>query len=187
MDSARRERIKDLVLGFVLAAIGIGGFLFINPTGAAVTEGPGGLSWRTLPFIYSGLLLLLVAFFLASTLFDFWLLSKGEPPRSLLGERPEVKADPLSDRRRVMTLICITAYAASLGAFGFAISTFVLLFVMFRILGRTELMRNALIALVGTVLLWVLFIGLLKLPISGNVWDPVTPWLNKAYQMTGAR
>lgn len=187
MESARRERLKDLLLAAVLLVVGIGGFLFVNPTGAAVHEGPGGLSWRSLPFLYSGLLLFLVAIFILSTVLDLWLIARGEAPRALLGERPPVTGDPVSDGRRVLTLICLVAYAAALKAFGFAIATFVLLFVMLRVLGRSAYVQNTLIALVGTLLLWVLFIGILKLPIEGNVWDPVTPFFKAIYAITGAR
>jgi hypothetical protein len=187
MDSARRELVKDLVLAAVLFGVAVGGFLFINPTGAQVHEGPGGLSWRSLPFLYSGLLLVLVILFALSTLLDLWLIGRDEAPRSLLGARRPVAPDPTSDGRRVLTLAAVIGYAAALKAFGFAIATFVLLFAMLRVLGRKSYLHNGLVALVGTLLLWVLFIGILKLPIEGSIWDPVTPLFNTLYGMTGAR
>lgn len=187
MNPARTERYKDLLLAAVLLFIGIGGFVFINPTGADVTDGPGGLSWRTMPFIYSGILLGLVALFVASTLFDLWLIKNGRPPRAIFGERPVVEGDPVSDTRRVLVVACLFAYAASIKAFGFAIATLALLFIMLRVLGRRQWLQNLVIALIGTVLLWLLFVGALKLPLAGEVWDPVTPVLNAIYAATGAR
>lgn len=187
MNSARTERYKDLLLATLLAMVGIGGFVFVNPTGAEIMIGPGGLSWRTLPFIYSALLLGLVALFALSTLLDLWLIERGEEPRSLLGERPAVARDRVADLRRVTTLACLFGYAAALDAFGFVIATFLLLFAMLRVLGRRNHWKNLLVSLVGTLLFWLLFIEILKLPIQGRLWDPLTPWLNALYVMTGAR
>lgn len=185
--AARNERYKDLGLAVALAFVGIGGFLFVNPTGAAVSQGPGGINWQTMPLLYSSLLLILVGFFAISTLIDLRKLSQGEQPPSLLGARPPVTGTAISNWRRVLALGCLIGYAASLQAFGFAISTLALLFIMLRVLGRKNILQNAIVAVTGTLLLWVLFIGILKLPISGDVWDPLTPVLSKLYQMTGAR
>lgn len=187
MNSARQERLKDLLLAAVLLVVAVGGFVFINPTGAEVTDGPGGLSWRTLPFLYSGALIVLVALFAASALLDLWLIGQGRAPRSLFGERPPVAANPVADARRIITLACLFAYAAAIKMFGFAIATPVLLFVMLRVLGRRNLLENLAVALIGALLLWILFVGILKLPLSGQTWDPLTPLLNDLYAMTGAR
>ncbi|MEM1048149.1 MAG: tripartite tricarboxylate transporter TctB family protein [Pseudomonadota bacterium] len=187
MNGEVAERIKDLALAAVLALVGIGGFLFINPTGADYSAGPGGLTWRTLPFIYSGLLLFLVGLFAASTLYDLFLIRRGETARSLLGERPRVTGTFVSDSRRVATLVCLVAYAAALKPFGFAIATPVLLFAMLRVLGRRRYGQNLALAVIGGLLLWILFVGVLKLPMRGDFWDPLTPALNSLYAMTGAR
>ena len=62
------EKLKEVCLGVFVLGISIVGFLFVNPTNAPVTEGPGGLSWRTVPYIYSGLLMGLALLFLAITI-----------------------------------------------------------------------------------------------------------------------
>jgi Tripartite tricarboxylate transporter TctB family len=187
MNPERRERYKDLLLAAVLLFVGVGGFIFINPTGAKITDGPGGLSWRTLPFIYSGSLLCLVLLFIAATVYDLWLIHRKQAPRSILGSPPVVRHDPLADLRRVVTVGCLFGYAASIKLFGFAISTPVLLFVMLAVLGRRNWPANLSVSLIGAIVLWVLFVGVLKLPLTGEYWDPLTPLLEEFYAMSGAR
>ena len=89
--------------------------------------------------------------------------------------------------RRVLCVACILLYALGIETVGFALSTPLLLFAMLRILGRRHLGHNLALALVGGLLLWILFVGVLKLPMTGLVWDPVTPVLNDLYRLTGAR
>lgn len=183
---ARNERFKDLALAAALAVVGIGGFVFVGPSDM-VYPGPGGLTWRSLPFIYSGLLLALVALYVGSTVLDLLAMRRGRVPPALLGPRPPVQRDSVADMRRLATFGCILAYALALAPFGFAIATPVLLFAMLRVLGRRDLMRNAVVALVGGLLLWLLFVGILKLPLEGRTFDPLTPALNALYRATGAR
>ena len=187
MDPRVAETVKDLVLAVALACVGVGGFLFVNPTDAQVFDGPGGMSWRSLPFIYSGLLLFLVAVLAASTLHDTQRLRRGREPLALLGERPPSTSDRRTWMRRALTVAAIFLYAAGIEAFGFAISTPLLLFAMLTVLGQRNFRRSVLLALVGGLLLWILFVGVLKLPMTGLVWDPVTPVLDDLYRMTGAR
>ncbi len=187
MDPRLAETVKDLVLAVVLACVGVGGFLFVNPTDSPVFDGPGGMSWRSLPFIYSGLLLFLVAVLAASTLHDALRLRRGREPLALLGERPPATSDRGTWLKRVLTVACIFLYAAGIEAFGFAISTPLLLFAMLTVLGERNHGRNVLLALIGGLLLWILFVGVLKLPMTGLTWDPVTPVLDDLYRMTGAR
>lgn len=187
MSVAVSERVKDLILAVFLAIAGLGGFAFINPSGVAVTFGPGGLSWRTLPFLYSGLLLGMVAIFSVSTIYDLILISRNKEPRALLGEPVPTPTAPITHIRRILTLACMIGFALALEPFGFAIATFVLLFLMLRILGRKKYLNNLATAGIGAFLLWVLFVGILKLPLAGNFWDPITPFLNQLYSLTGAR
>lgn len=187
MDPRLAEAAKDLALVVVLACVGVGGFLFINPAGVEVFDGPGGMSWRSLPFIYSGLLLFLVALLAASTFHDMQRLRRGREPLALLGAREPSGSDPQTTTRRVLTVACIFLYAASVEAFGFAISTPLLLFAMLTVLGRRNYKQSLLLALIGGLLLWILFVGVLKLPMTGLTWDPVTPVLDDLYRMTGAR
>lgn len=187
MEAHLRERYKDLALIVVLAIIGICGFFLINLEESEVYPGPGGLSWRSLPFIYSGILLALVAIFAASTLLDIALLKKGHAAKSFLGAITPQSANRVTTLRRIAVFVGIIAYAWGLGAFGFALSTPVLLFVMFFVLGRMNFMENLVLAILGSLLMWCLFVGFLKLPISGDLWDPVTPVLNSLWKMTGLR
>ena len=179
MQDAYRERLKDLVLAVVLVAIGIGGFLFINPQGADVTTGPGGLSWRSLPFIYSGLLIALSLIYGASTAIGLRRAiadANGTQHGSQIETRP---GERKANGRRVATLIALVGYALALPLFGFAIATPLLLLAMFVVLGREGLASNIGLALFGGFLLWLLFVRVLKLPLRGDLWDPITPILSK--------
>ena len=58
---------------------------------------------------------------------------------------------------------------------------------MLRVRGRRNLVENLAVSLIGALALWLLFVGILKLPLSGQTWDPLTPLLNQLYALTGAR
>ena len=186
-DQDLSERYKDLALIVGLTVLGVGGFLAINFEGRDIYPGPGGLTWRSLPFIYSGVLLLLVAIWAASTLFDIARLKRGEDAPSVLGMPEPKSSDATSNFRRYAAFFMILAYAWAIGAFGFALSTPVMLFVMLWVFGRNDLVQNLFVALVGALLCWILFAGILKLPLKGDLWDPLTLIRNDLYRMTGLR
>lgn len=181
------ERYKDMVLVVVLAFVGIGGFLFINFEDNEAYASLGGLSWRSIPFIYSGLLLGLVGLMGLATVFDIMQLRKGLSAPSIFGAPEPTSSTLLSNWRRAISFVAIVVYAWGIGAFGFAISTVFLLFVMFVAFGRRNLLKNLITALIGSLVLWVLFVGILKLPMRGNIFDPVTPVLTSIYKSTGLR
>lgn len=182
-DPGVREAVRDLALVAALAAIGVGGFLFVNPSATEVVTGPGGLTRHSLPFIYSGLLLFLVAL-LGVSAFRRLRRVPASAASEASGDRRETVRTVV---RRVLCVACILLYALGIETVGFAISTPLLLFAMLRILGRRHLGHNLVLALVGGLLLWILFVGVLKLPMTGLLWDPVTPVLNDLYRLTGAR
>ena len=183
MDTRTREAARDLALVAALAAIGVGGFLFVNPTGSEVYPGPGGLTRHSLPFIYSGLLLFLVGLLGVSALRRLW-RARAAPAGAAADDSGETAGTVI---RRVLCVACILLYALGIETVGFAIATPLLLFATLRILGRRRLGHNLVLALAGGLLLWILFVGVLKLPMTGLVWDPVTPVLNDLYRLTGAR
>lgn len=193
------EKSKDLVLGLCILAFALGGFVFVNPTGAPVTEGPGGLSWRTLPLIYSGLLLALAVVFLAATLLGASEAvggrSDGPADRPATADggsgQAAIETGPPGSRavpamRRVGVVVCLLAYSQALGAFGFALSTPVFLLALLYLFGRRDARENLLVSIVGGGVLWVLFAYLLRMPLRGDVWDPVTPALLSGLRALGA-
>ena len=181
------ERYKDLAVVAVLTVVGIGGFVWINPEETEIYPGAGGLTWRSLPFIYSGILLFLVALWGASTVLDISRLRNWKRPPSVLGMPKPASSTPVAQMRRVAAFVAILVYAWAIGAFGFALSTPVLLFTMLVVFGRRNMAENLAIALIGSLVCWVLFAGVLKLPLTGDLWDPLTPVLNDLYKMTGLR
>jgi hypothetical protein len=186
MKSEASERIKDIVTAAALLAVGVGGFLFINSKGAPVTEGPGGLSWRSLPFIYSGLLIGFTLIYAALSMIGLVKALGAEGGASRPSSPPaELAHERLTNVRRLATVACLVAYAATLPMFGFAVTTPLLLFVLFYVFGRTSLAQNLMLALVGGLALWVLFVGILKLPLRGGLWDPLTPFLSNFLRSMG--
>ncbi|MEZ5650087.1 MAG: tripartite tricarboxylate transporter TctB family protein [Burkholderiaceae bacterium] len=187
MDESVKERVKDLVTAALLAVVGIGGFVFINPRGATVNIGPGGLSWQSLPFIYSGLLLVLTAVYALSAVRALMAARRqARPDRAAPDARTsDDDAERLTNRRRAAVALCTLLYALALPRFGFVISTPVLLFVLFRVFGRKDSVRNGITALVGGALLALLFIGVLHLPLQGTTWDPATRALGDLMRMLG--
>lgn len=184
MSSTVTERLKDLLTAAILIVVGIGGFVFINPTGASITDGPGGLSWRSLPFIYSGLLLALTGLYLVSTLRGL-AAAMGTRDAGPAPDLDEAAHARITNLRRIGVIICTVAYMVALPLFGFVMTTPVLLFVMFYLFGRTALTGNLLTAIIGGLALSLLFIGFLKLPLHGSLWDPATHWLNGLMRSIG--
>ncbi len=193
------EKLKDTALGLMVLAFAIGGFLFVNPTDAPVAEGPGGMSWRTVPLIYSGLLLVLAVLFISITLLRGPIPTEvgarepvgeaagpdGEGDGEPAGPEPERFGLRLSTLRRVAVVVVLVIYSQALGAFGFAISTPVFLFVLLHVFGKSNVRENALVALIGGLLLWVLFAHLLHMPLRGDLWDPLSPALTGLMRSLG--
>lgn len=185
MQNQVNERAKDLMTAAVLLAVGIGGFLFINPKGAAISEGPGGLSWRSLPFIYSGLLIGLTLIYGGLSALALVRALKNDGGSSAERSTAELARDQVNDLRRLATVACLVVFAATLPLFGFAVTTPLLLLALFYVFGRTDHAQNLLVAFIGGLGLWVLFVGILKMPPRGSLWDPLTPLLSNVLRSVG--
>lgn len=189
------EKSKNLALGVFILAIAIGGFLFVNPTGAPITKGIGGITWRTLPFIYSGLLFILACLFLGLTIWQGRLPSAAEDEIEASGvEEVSTQIEPpaarlmgiqLATLRRLAVVTLLIIYSQALNAFGFAIATPPFLLAVLFVFGRTKLGENILVSTVGGLVLWFLFSYLLRMPLSGAIWDPLTPALNHFLRALG--
>jgi len=192
----QNEKLKEICVGIFVLAFSLVGFLFVNPTDAPVTEGPGGLTWRTIPFIYSGLLMALAILFLAITL-----LRGPIPVDEITAEEAEAEAEEVAREaaaphpmlfgmdvavaRRILVILLLILYAKAMEFFGFALTTPLFLFVVLFVFGRPKILENLLVALIGGVALWTLFAYLLKMPLEGHVWDPVTPAISQALHALG--
>lgn len=190
------EKLQEIAIGVFILGFSVVGFLFINPTNAPVTEGPGGLTWRTIPFIYSGLLMALAILFLGITLIKGPIpvdeitpaeaaVEAEEEAQEAAAPHPMLFGFPLSTVRRVAVIVALVVYTQAMNAFGFALSTPIFLFLVLYIFGRMKFKENLLVALIGGAVMWVLFAYLLKMPLEGNVWDPITPALSDLLRATG--
>ncbi|WNK01102.1 tripartite tricarboxylate transporter TctB family protein [Thalassospiraceae bacterium LMO-JJ14] len=190
------EKFKEILLGTFVLGIGIVGFVFVNPTDAPVTEGPGGVSWRTVPFIYSGLLMALAVVFLAITVIrgpipvdevtaEEAVAEAEEEALEAAAPHPTLFGIQISTLRRIAVIAALIVYSQAMNAYGFAIATPVFLFFVLYVFGRTKLVENLLVSIVGSFALWTLFAHLLKMPLTGHTWDPLTPALSAALRSLG--
>lgn len=190
------EKVQEILLGTFVLGIGIVGFVFINPTDAPVTEGPGGLSWRTVPFIYAGLLIALAVVFLAITIIRGPIpvdevtpeeaeYDAEEEAMEAAAPHPTMFGVQIATLRRVAVIVALILYAQAMNAFGFAMTTPLFLFFVLYVFGRTKLGENLLVSIVGGFVLWTLFAHLLKMPLTGHTWDPLTPALGAALRALG--
>ena len=133
------EKVQEILLGTFVLGIGIIGFVFINPTDAPVTEGPGGLSWRTVPFIYAGLLIALAVVFLAITIIRGPIpvdevtpeeaeYDAEEEAMEAAAPHPTMFGVQIATLRRVAVIVALILYAQAMNAFGFAMTTPLFLF-----------------------------------------------------------
>lgn len=190
------EKLKEVCLGVFVLGISIVGFLFVNPTNAPVTEGPGGLSWRTVPYIYSGLLMGLALLFLAITIIrgpipvddmtsEEEAAEAEEDATEAARPHPEFFGFEVSTWRRIAVILALIVYSQAMSAFGFLLTTPLFLFLVLYIFGRTKLTENLLVSLIGGLALWTLFVHLLKMPLTGQIWDPLTPALSGTLRLLG--
>ncbi|MEM8854463.1 MAG: tripartite tricarboxylate transporter TctB family protein [Pseudomonadota bacterium] len=176
------EGAKDLVTAIGLFLFALGGFVFINLDGAAAYAGPGGVTWRTMPFIYSGALAFLSVLYMGQSILRIR-RELALPPQSVNAEEAAERALVLF--RRVATLVLLVIYASLLKLIGFAILTPIFLFSLFRLYKNGTVLNDAGLSLVGGFALWVLFVRVLQLNLKGTWFDPVTPFLFSAFKAVG--
>ncbi|MEO4043652.1 tripartite tricarboxylate transporter TctB family protein [Hoeflea sp. CAU 1731] len=180
------EKTKELALDGCILVFAVGGLLFVNPTGSPIFEGPGGLSWRSLPLLYSGLLLGLAVFSIGITL-----VAGREAPKTTTPatdgqmDEPQSESEMLHNLRRLGVAVALILYSQALVYMGFALSTPVFLFALLFLFGRRNLLENLAVSLIGGALLWLLFAYLLRMPLRGSLWDPLTPILMHTLRAIG--
>lgn len=176
------EGVKELLTAIGLLAFAIVGFVFINPNGSGIYPGAGGMTWRTLPFFYSGALTCLALLYIVQSLLQIRRERGVEP--AVLDPAAAAEARVVAFRR-IVTLGLLLGYAMLLRVFGFAIMTPLFLFGLFQLYGRGKPAGDAGISLIGGLALWVLFVAILKLNLKGTFFDPVTPFLLKITSLVG--
>lgn len=190
------EKLKEVAIGIFILGFSVVGFLFINPTDAPVVEGPGGLSWQTIPLIYSGLLMALAILFLAITIFrgpipvdeitpEEAAVEAEEDAQEAAAPHPMMFGYPLAVVRRAAVIVALIIYTWAMRDIGFALATPVFLFVVLYIFGRKNFRENVLVSVIGAFAMWMMFAHFLKMPLEGAVWDPVSPFLNSLFRGIG--
>ncbi|SIN76492.1 tripartite tricarboxylate transporter TctB family protein [Vannielia litorea] len=167
----RTDGGKDLVTAVALLCAAIGGFVFINPNGSSIYPGAGGLTWRTLPFIYAALLSAL------SVIYVIQSVAKLRRDLATGQVAPVDSETRIVLFRRVGTLGLLLGFVSLLKVVGFAMVAPAFLFLLFRLYKRGPILGDAGISLCGALALWTLFVPILKLNLKGDVFDPLTPAL----------
>lgn len=185
----QQEKWKDVTLGGFVVGIALAGFIFVNPTDAPVVSQAGGMSWRTLPYIYSGLLLFLACLFIATTILNGPIpVEDHTTEQEQTDKSSEAEDDRIPARsmiRRLLVVVLLIVYSQLLKSFGFALSTPMFLFAIQLTFGNRNVGKNLAVSVIGGGVLWVLFAHLLHMPLRGDVWDPVSPFLTHALHAIG--
>ena len=179
---AMSDGIKDLITAVGILLFALAGFFFINPEGNPVWPGPGGMSWRTLPFFYAGLLTLLSLAYIGQSILKIRKERRSTSAAATQDPSPEAQVVLF---RRITTVVLLLGYVSLIKLFGFALMTPVFLFCLFRLYERGPWRGDLLISLLGSILLWTLFVRILHLNLKGNLFDPVTPFLLNALKTVG--
>ncbi|MDC0738300.1 tripartite tricarboxylate transporter TctB family protein [Cognatishimia sp. SS12] len=173
---------KDLLTALCILVFALGGFFFINSEGASVYPGDGGLTWRTLPFIYSGLLTGLSLIYLTQSFHKMRAEDAGAPKAR---DAAEERTERIVWVRRIGSLLLLLAFAMTLKVFGFATVVPIFLFLLFRLYQRGRWQTDLMLSIGGGFLLWVLFVPVLKMNLKGGALDVLTPILLKALKAVG--
>lgn len=180
--SALSDAQKDLITALAILGFAIGGFLFVNPNGVSVYPGDGGLTWRTLPFIYATLLCILSLIYVAQSLQKM----RNERTQNVAqddDQQPEFER--VVRVRRIGSLLLLLCFAATLKVFGFAVVAPILLFLLFRLYQRGHWKTDLMLSFGGGLALWVLFVPVLKMNLKGGSLDALTPILLSTLNAVG--
>jgi len=181
----RSDGMRDLITAVCILVFAVGGFLFINPEGSGVYPGDDGMTWQTMPFIYSGLLLALACVYIIQSLRQIRREAVSPDAYRTEVDPDTAKEEKIIFKRRMITLVMLLVYVSLLRTFGFAVMTPIFLFALFRLFQRGQWKGDALISLVGSFFLWILFVRILHLNLQGGDLDPVTPFLLNSLKLIG--
>lgn len=177
------EGMQEVITACAIMLFALGGFVFINPDGANVYPGEGGITWQTMPFVYAGLLLLLGVIYAAQS----YKKIRQEMATPIL---VEVDAQEVDDQkkiwfRRVGSLILLLIFVSLLKILGFAVMAPLFLFSLFRLYQRGNWKGDLIISVIGGICLWFLFVPILHMNLKGDDLDPVTPFLLNTLKTLG--
>ena len=167
-----KERVKDLLLGSGLLAVGVVALLAIRTPQEQTRISSGAeLTYATLPTIYAWILIALVSLYMGKTAFALW-KSRLTDRRGTPGGIPEASTPEaaFSSQRTVIlrtavTLLILLVYVLLLDSVHFFILTVLFLSVLFFVYGQRSIPKIAAVSLVGGAVFYFLFISILKLPI----------------------
>ena len=167
-----KERVKDLLLGSGLLAVGFVALLAIRAPQEQTRISSGAeLTYATLPTIYAWILIALVSLYMGKTAFALW---KSRPRDGQPADQDRAKASTpeavFSSQRTVIlrtaaTLLILLVYVLLLESVHFFILTVLFLAVLFFVYGQRSIPKIAAVSLVGGAVFYFLFIYLLKLPV----------------------
>lgn len=166
-----RDSVKDVVVGCAVFLIGLGALLYIQhgPGQALQTSQDAQVTFRSFPTVIAALLMVLSILFVGASLMQIFQRPADDGARDERGRQAGATATAPSVTylfgRIVALLALLIAYATLLGEVPFFAMTSVFLFIAFLIFGQTNILRSAIVAMIGGALFHGLFVTLLKLPL----------------------
>ena len=168
-----KEKVKDLLLGFGLMAIGIAALVSIRTSGQQTRiSSAAELTYATMPTIYSWILILLVAIYIAKTILAMWKEPAGKKKQPMNGDEPKesLSESAFTSQKTIMlrtigTLFILFAYVLLLELVHFLILTILFLWLLFFTYGQRSILKITAVSTCGGIVFYFLFIHILKLPI----------------------
>ena len=163
-----RKRLGELIMSALFVAVGLAAILIIQAQTSASISNTGATTFKTFPTVYGVLLVVLAGANFLLVIFKALREDRAAKQSGVdqAGSTPEEKKQKLKVGLRVAGMFLLTlALALLLKKIHFALLVFVFLFLSFLLLGQKKVWLNALVSAVGSGLIYVIFVILLKLPL----------------------
>ncbi len=167
-----KEKVKDLLLGFGLLAVGIIALNTIRSSEQQTSiSSAAELTYATMPILYAWLLILLVVIYLAQTILALRKEHQTDQ-RPVEAREPETHETETASTpkktiflRTLGTLLVLLAYVLLLEHVHFLILTILFLSGLFLLYGQRSLVKIVAVSVCGGAVFYLLFIHILKLPV----------------------
>lgn len=164
------KKTGELILSGLFLALGIAAIAVINSQNTTAVSNTGATTFKTFPTVYGIMIVVLaavnIARLLAASAREKRLAAKSEPEG---GKANNGWGDSQNSRiiavRVVGMFLLSVAYALLLKKLHFALLCFLFLMASFTLLGRKKIWLNAVVSAVGSGVVYLIFVILLKLPL----------------------
>lgn len=165
-----KKKTGELIMSCLFVALGIAAIAVIHAQSSEAVGNTGATTFRTFPILY-GIMIVVLAGINAVRLILVSLREKKAPKNEecaaeaiAVDEEAKKKSRITAFRVAGMFLLSL-AFAMLLKKVNFALLCFLFLFISFAVLGRKKIWLNAVVSAVGSGLVYLIFVILLKLPL----------------------